>query len=189
MKTETAKELASMKHHLFAVTVLIGVVGLAGCGSDREAKAEKVERVCPKFGVLLEGQHVTLYRPGAGREKGDVAYEIDVTSIKGKCRFRDDGTRMTFRVTLGLTAQKGPAATETTVVIPVFAAVTRRNQAIVAKESRSASLSFRRGEVLATKVDIDEFAINLGPQESGQAFEVLAGIQLTPDQLRERRAR
>ena len=162
------------------------LVVLGGCGLTDDPLP------CPGVGILDQARLLTLYRDGTGRDPSDVAFEVELRNVSGRCDHDIDeeeggGVEVTFD--LSIRATRGPAAGTDRLSIPFFVALTDANRQIVAKEVFGAEIAFAATDMRARTVEMIEQWIPLGPGESGAAYETLVGIQLTPAQLEDARRR
>ena len=116
---------------------MLGV--LAGCGILDDPEP------CPRVSVLQQARVLTLYGEGAGREDGDVAFEVELREASGRCDYtidEDGGGGVEVAFSLPIHATRGPAAAADRVSAPYFVALTDGERRIVAKEVFTAEIAF-----------------------------------------------
>jgi len=171
---------------ILAVTVLLAPV-LAAC-SGMFGNSEE-ERPCPPVRIDKAASTLTTFRPGGGRDLTDVALEAELVGFQGACKYDDDDSAVEVEVTLAFAASLGPGAQSRNQTFQYFVAVPRYFPNPVGKKVFDAPLVFPDntdriryvGEELRLRLPLD-----LG--ESGAAYPVYLGFQLTPEQLEYNRA-
>lgn len=172
----------------FRAVPLVLVVGLlAGCGLARD----QFPPVCPNPGLPPVTRDVTAYRAGStGGHLTDLLYTGRMMGIQGQCQLDSDNKYSlvtTVRFSIELT--RGPALGGRQAIVPVYLAVIRGSEILDKRVFRL------RGEFAP---NVDRTTITTGELEmrlpisntrSGAAYSVLAGFQLTPQQLQAARAR
>ena len=160
---------------------------LAGCNPARDA----FPPVCPKPGLPAETGDISAYRVGTtGGHLTDLVYSGRMMGIQGQCKLDPDNKyklRTTVQFAIELT--RGPALQGRQVAVPVYLAVTEGTQ-ILDKRIIVLRAVFPPN-VDRTNITTGELELTLpiSPTMSGAAYSILAGFQLTPQQLQATRAR
>ena len=159
---------------------------LSACGPERDQFAPP----CPAASVLPPTGDITLYRPNSsGRDLTDQVLQGKVTGIQGKCQPGDRKSALDAAVTVMFDFSRGPAMQGNSVNVPVFVAVAEGDH-IMDKKVYAVTASFPpnvdRVHLTSAKVDM---RLPVTASKSGAAYTILAGFQLTPDQLAAARAR
>ena len=105
-----------------------------------------------------------------------------ITGLRGSCSRGDNG-RERVKVTVLLTLARGPALRSRTVTVPYFVSVST-GDTILAKDPQQATVEFP-ANVDRVQYSSQPVTLSLPTSKdvSGAAFDVLAGFQLTPEQL------
>lgn len=172
---------------ILRVSVLASLLPvLAGCGPERNEFAP----ACPSPVMPALTADVAAYRPGStGRDLPDLVFSGRMTAIKGQCKLGDSKGKLETTVAFAVELTRGPAMPGNTVEVPVYLAVTEGDRIL---DKRVIML---RGAFASNvdRVTLDSGALLLilpiSPTKSGAAYSVLAGFQLTPDQLAAARAK
>ena len=133
--------------------------------------------------IVSEGQRLTQFRSGPGRDITDIALEAQISGFESTCTFADKNQVAVVTVLLGLVATRGPASQgEVTGDVPFFVAVVNRDQQIVAKEEFSTRFGFRQGvrNVTVTEELVQRIPLN---GRTTRDYEIMVGLQLTSEQL------
>lgn len=156
---------------------------LSACAffSPQEAK------VCPRVSLLNEAVTMTRYKDGPGRDLIDVLYEAKVHDVNWTCKFLDN--RMRVEAAIDIVAQRGPASKGGNAQVPFFVAIIDSAQKIVAKKTFSSEVEFRGGRRRAGVREEIEQTVFLKKGESGTDYEIIVGLQLTEQQLKQNRGR
>ena len=169
----------------FTCVLLSGL--LAGCNPGRDV----FPPVCPRPGLPAETGDVSAYREGTtGGHLTDLLYSGRMMGIQGQCKLDPDNKyslRSTVQFSVELT--RGPALQGRSVAVPVYLAVTEGTQ-ILNKRIIVLRAVFPPN-VDRTNITTGELELTLpiSPTRSGAAYSILAGFQLTPEQLQATRAR
>jgi len=159
---------------------------LSACGPDRDQFAP----ACPAAGLVPPTGDITLYRPGSsGHDLVDQVLQGRVVAIDGKCREGDKKDKLDVDVTVTFRFTRGAAMQGNAVTVPVFVAVTE-GDTILAKKVYGVDAGFPPNvdQVTRTSAPI-QMTMPVTPTKSGAAYSVVAGFQMTPDQLAAARAR
>lgn len=164
-----------------ALAALIFLGACAGLQDDPFAKPPVGP--CPSVLILRDAATAVVFRPGGTADPADVAYRLELAPVKSICRYNGDDTEIEVDVEIEVTALSGPAATGGKLAIPYFVAVIAPGDRILAKGSFEVGLRFGQGQARATARQRTKRKIVPGAELTGADFEVLMGLQLTPEQL------
>jgi hypothetical protein len=169
----------------FCVATLAALPLLSACAPDRD----QFPPACPRVSFLTPTADLAEYRPGSnGRDLTALALAGRMQSIQGKCKPGDRKDTVAATVVIGVTLARGPALQGNRVTVPVFVAVTEGN-AILDKHIYNLSATFPSNvERVAVSTPPVELVLPITPAKTAAAYDVLAGFQLTPDQLANNRA-
>ena len=160
---------------------------LTGCGPTRNQFAP----VCPGTAILGDAADLDLYRSsgqrGGGRDLTDLVVHARIASIQGNCRPGDGKNQLAVSVTVGVELTRGPAMPGRETSVPIFLAVVQ-NDTILDKHL------YLMHSVFPSNVDrvtmtpgAVELALPITPAKSGASYSILAGFQLTPEQIEQSR--
>lgn len=158
---------------------------LAGCGSTLKNIADSDEQnagVCPQAFVLEDAERFIEF--DGEEELANVAWSGEITNVRSTCRYVDDRP-IAATLTIDFAVGRGPAAQGTEHQVNYFVAVTRRDRAVIAKETFILPVRVR-GDVAT--VDLTEELRNIEiPRKdesiSGTNFEIAVGFALTSEQV------
>jgi hypothetical protein len=164
-------------------------MSLAGCSQPGEYEFAPP---CPRTGVVADAADLTRFRADArGRPSQDLTDMVvggRITGLRGTCA-REDNGRERVKVTVTLELTRGPALPGRKVGVEYFVSVSK-GDTILAKDPQVASAEFPANvdRVQFTSAPIT-LSLPTAKDVSGAAFDVLAGFQLTPEELAYNRAK
>ena len=170
---------------LAAAVVLLSA--LSGCGAQRNAFAP----ACPAPMLPLQLSDLTRYRAGAGtagKDIGELELQGRLTAINGDCSAGSKGQlNSTIQITMEMT--RGPALPGRRAEVQVLVAV-RDGNTIIAKQTYPVLVEFPANldRVTLTSPPID-ITLPVTPERSGAAYDIVAGFQLSPEELAANRRR
>lgn len=153
---------------------------LSACGPAKNEFAP----ACPQPTLLPTTSDLIEYRQGSsGRDLNDLVLQGRVMGLTGKCEPGDKKTQLNATVTVGTEVRRGPALQGANVVVPIFVAVTEGDR-ILDKRVYNLRGQFPSNvdRIGLTTPPID-MVIPISPSKSGAAYAIIAGFQLTPEQL------
>ena len=165
---------------------LLFLLPLFGCGPGRDQFAP----ACPGAGLLEHAGDIAEFRPNSsGRDLTDLMLRGRIVAIRGQCQPGDKKNALDVKVTITFEFSRGPALQGRDVAVPAFVAVTEGEQ-VLTKKVYGVTARFPENvdRTQFTSAPID-MSLPVGPDKSGAAYTILAGFQLTPDQLAANRAR
>jgi len=161
---------------------------LAGCEDS-----SKFAPPCPQAAILADASDLVRYRAASassptGRDITDMILDGRITGIAGKCSAGEHSTtKVVTNITMDIS--RGPAATGRLAQITYFIAVAK-GQDILDKQAYPVQVEFP-ANIDIVHVRSQDVVLNLptDAKVSGAAYSVLAGFQLTPEELAANRAR
>jgi hypothetical protein len=164
---------------LHAVPLCVPIL-LFGCGPDRNAFAPS----CPAARLIPALADVTRYAgPGPAHDVTDLIFQARVTGVNGSCSAGDDSAVLPAKVQVTLLIQRGPAMQGREADVPVFLAVTE-GDAVRDKRVFGVHLAFPpnvdRLTITSPDIDLD---LPVSAKKTGASYGVIAGFQLTPEEL------
>jgi hypothetical protein len=156
------------------------VLSVVGCTPARNAFAP----VCPTPRLIPALADVTRYAgPGPTHDVTDLVLQARVVAVNGSCEPGDDRSRLPAKVQVSISIQRGPAMQGRMADVPVFLAVTE-NDTIRDKKVFPLHLTFPpnvdRLTVTSPEIDMD---LPVSSEKSGGAYSIIAGFQLSPEEL------
>ncbi len=176
-----------MRRIAFASAILAAAVALTGCQGFRDnfGSPRPNPGACPTALSLYEAHRLVDFE---GREASyaNIGFTGEILGVSALCRYTDeDSTPINTVLEMRMAFGRGPAASSESRTYQYFVAVTRRDSAVISKETFSIPVTFRPGE---TRVEVVQTFDGLmipraTPTTSGGNFEILVGFELTDDQL------
>jgi hypothetical protein len=157
---------------------------LAGCGPARNA----FPPVCPTPKLVPGLADLTRYNgPGPAHDITDLVMQAKIVSINGSCQDGDTPAAIAAKVRVGISVQRGPAMAGRDADMPVFLAMTI-GQDIRDKRIFPVHVTFPSNVDHMTVVSPDiDLSIPVGGDITGASYSLIAGFQLTPEELNENR--
>jgi hypothetical protein len=153
---------------------------VSGCGPARNAFAP----VCPTVRLVPALADVTRYAgPGPAHDLTDMVLQARVVGVDGKCEPGGDKAVLAASVRVLLSVQRGPAMSGREGDLPVFLAVTE-SAVVRDKQVYQAHIVFPpnvdRVTITSPEIQMD---LPVSPSKSGASYDIIAGFQLSPDEL------
>lgn len=153
---------------------------VAACGPARNA----FPPLCPTPQLVAPLAALSRYNgPGPRHDITDLVVRARIVSIDGSCQEGDSPNSLAAKVHVGIDVQRGPAMAGRDITLPIFLAVTMgrdvRDKTIVPFKVTFPS---NVDHVTTTTQDID-LSIPVGGDVTGASYAVIAGFQLTPQEL------
>jgi hypothetical protein len=160
---------------------------LAECGPARNQFAP----ICPNQAILGDAANLNVYRGSASQgpasDLTDLVVSGRIVQIHGTCQPGDNNHELSVAVNINVELARGPAMQGSSVTVPLFVAVTE-GDAVLDKHGYMMRATFPSNvdRVTMTPGELD-LTLPVSPSKSGAAYTLLAGFQLTPDQLQRAR--
>jgi hypothetical protein len=156
------------------------LLALGSCVPERG----KFAPACPVPGLLKPLTDIARFR-GASRDVRDLIVRARIVDIDGKCEPGDNPNTVVTTVQVVVDATRGPAMEGDAIGLPVFVAITE-GDAIGDKALFSMPVEFKQN-VDTVRVASKEIRMEVPvtPQKSAAAYSLVAGFQLTPDEVAE----
>jgi hypothetical protein len=160
--------------------VLCVPLALLGCGPGRNAFAPQ----CPSARLIPALADMTRYAgPGPAHDVTDLILQARVIGVNGACFAGDEKAVLPAKVQVTLQIQRGPAMRGREADVPVFLAVTE-GDSIRDKHVFAVHLAFPpnvdRLTITSPDIDLD---LPVSAEKTGASYGVIAGFQLTPEEL------
>jgi hypothetical protein len=156
------------------------VLPLFGCGPAPNTFAPQ----CPVARLVPALADLTRYAgPGPAHDLTDLVLQARVTAVNGKCQAGDDQSILPASVQVSISVQRGPAMQGREADVPVFLAVTE-GETVRDKQVFPVHVVFPpnvdRLTLNSANIDLN---LPVSEKKTGAAYGVIAGFQLTPDEL------
>ena len=152
---------------------------VSACAPERD----QFPPACPRVAFLTPTADLAVYRPGSkANDLTALMLEGRMQTIAGKCK---DGKRGTVEATVsvGAALMRGPAMPGNQVTVPVYVAVVDGGR-ILDKHVYNLSATFPSN---VDRVSVETppvfMVLPVNQNKSAAAYEILAGFQLSADQL------
>lgn len=156
------------------------LLSLSACGPERN----KFPPPCPGTTILGDAADINLYRPGGGRDLTDLVLHGRIVGMQGTCQQGDKRDQLAVSVSVGVELTRGPAMQGLQATVPVFIAVVTAGDTILDKRVYSMRVDFPSNVDRVTMAPgTIQLVLPVGAEKSGADYTVVAGFQLTPDQL------
>jgi hypothetical protein len=158
---------------------------LADCGPTRN----QFPPVCPNQAILGDAANLSVYRPSANqghaRDLIDLVISGRIVSIHGTCQPGENSRQLAVAVAVNVELTRGPAMQGNGVTVPLFVAVTE-GDTVLDKHGYLMHATFPSNvdRITLTPGELD-LTLPVSSTKSGDAYTLLAGFQLTPEQLRQ----
>jgi hypothetical protein len=159
-----------------AAPLLLALV-LGACGHDPSFSENYY---CPQPLTVADADRLTHFKPGAGKDPRDIAYEATLASARAVC----EGSRRQILVnlTLRVVVQPGPSAEPGTTSVPYFVRVLDSSNSVV--QSQEFTADFRLSPGKPPSASQEELALRLPYQGSDLAgYRIAVGLKPTPEEL------
>ncbi len=157
---------------------------LAECGPARNQFAPP----CPRQAILGDAADLDVYRgsstAGAGRDLTDLVLHGRIIGMQGSCKPGDHKDQLAVTVNVGVELTRGPAMPGREADVPVFIAVTE-GDTILDKRVYLMHVVFPSNvdRVTLSRRAQSNLVLPVTPDEIRRGLHLLAGFQLTPDQM------
>ena len=172
--------------------MMVGALGLimalTGCRSTQEVlkigeAGETNTGPCPRAFSLHDAQRIVDFK-GDGRQTfGNVGFTGEIGKIRSLCRYFGEQP-IRADLTMQMDFGRGPAAESASYTYQYWVAVTRKNIAVINKQTFPLTVTFPAGADRVSLVEsIDEIIIpRAGENTSGENFEIIVGFEVDPQQ-------
>lgn len=166
---------------------IVAALSLAGCKSTAEAlqigeAGERNSGPCPRAFAIYDAARIVEFR-GEAQNFASVGFTGQITKVKSLCRYVGDNP-ITGSVDITFELGRGPAATQSEAVYKYWVAITRKNIAVIDKQTFPLQVTFPAGvDRLTVTKTIDDYSISrVNDTTSGENFEIIVGFEVTEDQ-------
>lgn len=166
------------------------VLGLSACENvaDINPFVESETYPCPKAAILADAAAITVFRQGSPGDVLDIALRSRLAIETYQCAWNlnPETHAGTLVMSIAVTADtfRGPGLRDERIALPYFVAVTNKNRQVLVKSQFNVVADLppnaRRFEIRDRRVTVE---MPVAPHQRETDFALLAGFQLTPDQL------
>lgn len=163
----------------------------AACSSSEEHASYR----CPRAAVIADAAAMTQFKPGSGEDPIDVDFSTEISDLASGCQFKqisEDRYDLVVAVAPVLTTTRGPANEDRQARLFYFVSLVGPDQVILSKQQFDQNISFlgnqRRVRTRLNDPPVTIDIPNILPTEAIN-YDILIGLQLTPEQLEYNRRR
>jgi hypothetical protein len=175
--------MPSLPSRRAAAILLIGLLTLLdGCGPGKDEFAP----VCPRADLLWEAADLSRYRDESStaiQDIRDLVLSARIIAIPAKCQQGDTATQVAADVGVTIQFTRGPAMQGRTVDVPFFLAATEGGRVLDKKIYVMRVIFPENVDQVALTSDGVHMVFPVSTTKSGAAYTVLAGFQLTEQEL------
>jgi hypothetical protein len=141
--------------------------------------------------ILGDAADLDLYRPsnapGGPYDLTDLVLHARIVGMNGTCKEGDKKSQLAVTVNVGVELTRGPAMAGRDSDVPVFAAVTD-GDTIIDKRTYTMRMAFPSNVDRITLSPGElTMVLPVSATKSGAAYTIIAGFQLTPEQMMQSR--
>ena len=166
-----------------AAIVLAGLLTLlAGCGPGKDEFAP----VCPRADLLRQAADIGRYRDesaSATQDIRDLVLSGRIMAISGKCQAGDSAKQLAADVAVSMRFTRGPAMQGRETDVLFFLAITAGDEIFTKKVYQVHVVFPANIDQVTWTSDPVHMVFPISPTKSGAAYTVLAGFQLTEQEL------
>lgn len=166
---------------------IVGALSLAGCKSTAEAlqigeAGDRNSGPCPRAFALYDAARIVEFRD-ENQSFENVGFTGQITKVRSLCRYVGDNP-ITGSVDVTFELGRGPAAEQSDALYQYWVAITRKNIAVIDKQTFPLRVTFPAGvDRLTITESIDDYSIaRVNDTTSGENFEIVVGFEVTPSQ-------
>lgn len=138
---------------------------------------------CPEVLVLREAATGVWFVPESSGALTDVMYQTAIEPARSICSYDDEANAYDIELEVAISATVGPAIKDFEITVPYFISVVGPGGKILVKEVFESEMAFEPGD---RWIEVEERSLQSifpGPNDSGADFDIVIGLQLTPEQL------
>lgn len=169
------------KNFLFRAAAFAALLPMvSACAPERD----QFPPACPSVAFVTPTADLAVFRPGSdGRDLTALMLAGRMQAIQGKCESGDTKGTVQATVTVGVELTRGPAMQGNQVSVPVYVAVTEGDR-ILDKHIYTLGATFPSNvDRVAVSTPEVFMVLPVTQTKSAAAYSILAGFQLTPDEL------
>ncbi len=175
----------------FSILPLTGCETL-GLTSSQPPEATIVDFAapCPASAVLADAAFVTKLKPGAPLQPNpaNVVFTAEMAQPKLECDYDRAANKLSVDVSFGIRASRGAAAMGPDPALSFFVAIIDVDNNVIVKKVFQAAPAMGGKTQNTFTESVNNLAVPLGMDKRPPDYEILAGFQLTPEELAYNRA-
>jgi hypothetical protein len=169
-----------MSRSKYVLAAPLLALALSGCGG--KSKEEGVAgSYCPNPFLVQDAQSLTRFKPGAGRDPRDIAFQASITGTGVECAVSRKKLEVTLKIRL--VANAGPSVAAGTTSVPYFVRLITGSGSV--SEGQDFNADYKLSTTNPRGSSIEEIALTIPfdvPSDLG-AYRVAVGLKPTPDEL------
>jgi hypothetical protein len=181
-RTTGALAMALFRFRSLGVLVALAVL-LSACGIF----SKKRQPPCPRVSVLKDAQRLVTFKPGGGNDLSAMLHEVRLMGVRSKCSYSSDEVEVDMALTI--VARRGPADTTRKAPARYFVAIMDPRGRVIAKRIFDVTLVFPVNIDSGGLTDNLVQRIPIAKGKSAARHRIIAGLQLTPEELKMSRRR
>jgi hypothetical protein len=154
-------------------------LALGGCGGASKLE-QAVVTYCPNPFLVQDAQSLTRFKPGAGRDPRDIAFQAALTGTAVTCE--PGKNKLDVDLKLRVTVDAGPSVGGGTTSVPYFVRLLNGNGV---EEGQDFNATFKLSTANPRGSSIEEITLSLPyskPSDLG-VYRVAVGLKPTPEEL------
>lgn len=138
---------------------------------------------CPETGMMMDATEMPIFVDGQGKpQAADIAAIAYTGNIRGGCNFDTPG-QAEMELKLTFSVRKGPRGQGLEKMhLPYFIAILSPDESVLQRKAFSTKVDFDNEETASTTEEHD-LRVPVPSREEAGKYKVVAGFQLTPEQL------
>jgi hypothetical protein len=162
-----------------SVFAALALMSVAGCAPDKNVFAP----ACPQPRFVQPLADLVRFRPGGGQDLTDLVLQGRMLRVNGKCAYGDSQTQLATTVSVVVDLQRGVAMQGRQADVPIFVAIVD-GDTVSDKHIYTLHVEFPSNvdRTTTTSPEID-MTLPISATKSGAAYGIIAGFQLTPEEL------
>lgn len=158
---------------------------VSACAPERD----QFPPACPSVAFVTPTADVAVFRPGSdGRDLTTLMLSGRMQAVQGQCKPGDTKNTVDATVTVAAVLTRGPAMTGNQATVPIYVAVTE-GERILDKHIYTLGATFPSNvDRVTVSTPAILMVLPVTPTKTAAAYSILAGFQLTADQLANSRA-
>ena len=140
--------------------------------------------------ALVQTSEESVFVPKSTPDPSNLLYTVEIASVKGKCEVDKKLTNSSVSLDIRFRATRAPSGVAAEYNVPYFVAVTEGTDRVLAKKNFTVHFAFAPGRAA---VDFADSVASIDVKSEGEKkpydYQVLAGLQLTKEQLEYNRSK
>ena len=159
-----------------ALALSLGACGGGGGGDEETAKI-----YCPQPLRVQDAERLTHFKPGAGRDPRDVAFEAQLVAAGTKCELSRRQLDVTLIMRISVTA--GPSVDQGVTRVPYFVRVINASGGVVQGQDFTADFRLASGSPRGTSQEELVLRLPYNQLTDLGGYRIAVGLKPSPDEL------